>query len=279
VSPAERLVRWYPLAWRERYGDELVALLEDTADEGGGRLRIAVRCRIAIAGLAERGRESGLTGDRAGRTDRARMGALVVAWAGTVFACAGAALAKRSEHLGSATARDVLQAGAAVAALVVVVAAVAASRATVDLLRRDGWSPIARHVRRAVVLTVVGAAATAGLVAWAHSLPPATREHGSGAYGVAFAGWAILLAAALASWTGVAFSLGRRLDLSRRGLASATWSAALLAATMVAMTVTAVVWWTTSPTTGMVQFAPILAVMVAADAAASFGAIRARRTV
>ena len=43
MRPA-RLLRWYPRAWRERYGEELLALIQDTLDEGRPtwRLRLGV---------------------------------------------------------------------------------------------------------------------------------------------------------------------------------------------------------------------------------------------
>jgi len=51
-----RLLRWYPRAWRERYGDEFLALVEDTLDgrEPGWRLHLSV----VWAGLRERGRRA-----------------------------------------------------------------------------------------------------------------------------------------------------------------------------------------------------------------------------
>jgi len=34
TSPRNRALRWYPRAWRERYGDELLALVEDYSEDG-----------------------------------------------------------------------------------------------------------------------------------------------------------------------------------------------------------------------------------------------------
>jgi hypothetical protein len=48
----QSLLRWYPASWRERYGDELVALLEDRSY--GGRLTLHARLELAWAGLRER---------------------------------------------------------------------------------------------------------------------------------------------------------------------------------------------------------------------------------
>ena len=43
MKPAS-LLRWYPRAWRDRYGEELLALIQDTLDEGhpAWRLRLGV---------------------------------------------------------------------------------------------------------------------------------------------------------------------------------------------------------------------------------------------
>jgi hypothetical protein len=51
MKPA-RLLRWYPRAWRDRYGDELAAVIQDDLDEG----RPAWRLRLSVAGGGERGR-------------------------------------------------------------------------------------------------------------------------------------------------------------------------------------------------------------------------------
>jgi hypothetical protein len=54
-----RLLRWYPRAWRERYGEEFLAMVEDGLD--GQRLGWRLRVSVAGAGLRERGRFSGRT--------------------------------------------------------------------------------------------------------------------------------------------------------------------------------------------------------------------------
>ncbi len=50
---AAKLLRWYPRAWRDRYGEEFLAMVEDSLDgeRPGRRLRLSV----AWAGLRERG--------------------------------------------------------------------------------------------------------------------------------------------------------------------------------------------------------------------------------
>ena len=55
ADDARRVLRWYPRAWRRRYGDELLALLEDMY----GDEPLSVRCRISLcsSGTIERMRE------------------------------------------------------------------------------------------------------------------------------------------------------------------------------------------------------------------------------
>ena len=52
---AQRSLRWYPPAWRRRYGEELIALLEDTYADGP----IPLSCRRSLfrSGMTERVRE------------------------------------------------------------------------------------------------------------------------------------------------------------------------------------------------------------------------------
>jgi hypothetical protein len=47
-----RLLRWYPRAWRDRYGKEFLAMVEDTLD--GGRPGWRLRLGVIRAGLRER---------------------------------------------------------------------------------------------------------------------------------------------------------------------------------------------------------------------------------
>jgi hypothetical protein len=46
-----RVLRWYPAAWRDRYGEEMVAFLDDT--HGDGRLPWRVTVGLAWAGCHE----------------------------------------------------------------------------------------------------------------------------------------------------------------------------------------------------------------------------------
>ena len=56
MRPA-RLLRWYPRAWRERYGEELLVLIQDTLDEGRPTWRL--RLGVIWGGLRERVHQAG----------------------------------------------------------------------------------------------------------------------------------------------------------------------------------------------------------------------------
>ena len=61
----ERVLRWYPPAWRSRYGDEMAALLEDTYVSASD-VPLGERVALATSGLAERVREADLVGSTGG---------------------------------------------------------------------------------------------------------------------------------------------------------------------------------------------------------------------
>ena len=157
-------LRWYPPSWRARYGDELVALLDE---EYGGTVPGKVRLSLVTGGLRQRARQSGLVGDTAPATDGMRAGALVVLAAWTAFVIAGASFAKFSEHFDEALphrsgahrvpdlAFTLLQTVAGVASLMVVAGAVLALPAFVRFLRAGGWASVRRHFMRALVCTAL----------------------------------------------------------------------------------------------------------------------------
>jgi hypothetical protein len=49
---ARRVLRWYPAAWRRRYGEELIAMLDDT--HGHDELPRRTRMSLIRSGLTER---------------------------------------------------------------------------------------------------------------------------------------------------------------------------------------------------------------------------------
>jgi hypothetical protein len=92
-------------------------------------------------------------------------------------------------------------------------------------------------------LTAVAAAATVGLVVWAHGLTDRQRNGDDVAFAIAFAAWALLGVACLFAWTAAAIATARRLALPAATLRAGAWIASAVTAAMVAMTAATAVWW------------------------------------
>ena len=245
-------LRWYPRSWRARYGDELIALLDD---EYGGHLPCLVRIGLVTGGLRQRVRRSGLTGDSGPAADGVRGGVLVVLAAWTAFVIAGASFAKFSEHFDEAlphrsgahrvpdVAFTVLQAAAGVASLLVIAGALFAAPAFVRFLRTGGRTTLRSHIRRALAWTALTVTATVPLLLWAHHLTPHQRNNGIHWYGALFLLWAGLIVITLTLWTVLAVAAGRRLELPTPLLTAEAVLAAAVAGAMVIMVGATVVWW------------------------------------
>jgi hypothetical protein len=296
------LLRWYPREWRERYGDEFAALMEDSLN--GARPTLRFRLSIVGAGLRERGHQGGLLGEGSAAGDRVRAGSLLVLCAWAVFVVAGASFSKLSEQFDSAVpaasrslpwgAFKTIQMVAVVAGILVGVGALAAVPACLRFLRDGGWRAARRHVRRATAVTTVTVVASIGLVAWANSLSYAQRNGGSSLYGLAFLVWAVLIATTLALWTVVAVALGRRLVLARSLLAFEALLATAVTAAMIAIAAATAIWWaaiavdapwflhgTASGTPGSAfepRLAVTMALMLSAVIAAGYGVARIMRS-
>jgi hypothetical protein len=296
------LLRWYPPAWRERYGEELVVLMEDHSGEQP--LSRKVKLSLIRAGLRERFHESGLVGGQLSPTERARAGALLVLCAWTAFVVAGASFSKASEHFAQAlsvssraipqAAFDVVAALGVIGATLVAVGALAALPAFVHFVRVGGWPSIRGHVLRASVLTAVTVGAVVPLSAWAHHLDELQRNGGDGVYSGAFVAWALLVAATLAQWTAAGVVAVRRIDFTRRVLHFEATLAVVVAGTMALITAATALWWGTmaadapwflqgaqtgtSPPPFNVQLALTVALMLGALLVATYGVVRVARS-
>jgi hypothetical protein len=250
-SPIAGLLRWYPAAWRERYGEELAGLIEDDLD--GRPITLRFRLSMVRAGLRERGHQSGLTGHAAPPPDRVRAGFLLVLAAWTAFVAAGTVFAKLSEHFAhavpggahaiSVTAFGVVQVLATICALLVLAGALTAGAALRRFLRAGGWRSVCRPVLRAAGATVVAAAALTWLTLDASTLTSAARNGGDRLYSAGFVLVALLLGTALTLWTVAAVAIARRLTLSRRVLAMEAAAASAVTAGMILMTAATASWW------------------------------------
>jgi len=246
-----RALRWYPSAWRARYGDELGALIEDQLDGCPPTMRFSMN--LALAGLKERAREAWNVGPSASPAERARSGILLVLGGWTAFVVAGTSFAKLAEHYPDALSRpdrvlpthafDVVMVAAAIAGAMVVLGAGLLLPAFVRFIRAGGWGEIRRRVLGAIAVTGVALALGVGMVSWAGSLSPAQRNGANAAYAVTFACLALLGSAAVALWARVAGAALRRLEFSRPILLVESGLAAVVGAGMATMTVATAIWW------------------------------------
>jgi hypothetical protein len=170
-----------------------------------------------------------------------------------LFALGGFGVQKASEHWQAVTpaadqgvpaaAFDVLFVTAAAGSALVLLGVAVSLPHLAALLRGGAWTEIRRPIVRAAFLSLLTAAATFGLAAWAHSLTPAARNGSDHAYGGAFLAWVLLLAACLLAWAAAAAAAARRLSLSPRLLRLQVFLAATVSAAMVVTTIATAVWW------------------------------------
>ena len=279
---SSRLLRVYPAAWRERYGAELIDLIEAGSD--GGRISVRVRLDVIAAGLAQRLRSAGLVGDDVPPELRIRAGVLVVLSAWAAFVVAGLGLAKTAEHWQAMTpqadrgmpaaAYDVVLLGAALGTLAVLLGIVLTTRPLLAFLRSGGWTKIHRPVLRAFGSTGLTIVVLLGVVVWAHRLTVEQRNGGDVLYSAAFLILCVCGIASIGLWTRAAIVTAEQLELSG---ASLRWETALAAATtamMVAMTVSSTVWWASVAGSSPVRMFGLTLLMVAATSLATAGTIR-----
>ncbi|MBV8561089.1 MAG: hypothetical protein JO050_09955, partial [Acidimicrobiia bacterium] len=204
MKPARRdrtkLLRWYPPAWRERYGEELLALIED--DVGEGKPDFRLRLSLVGHGLAERIREAGSARPSPSEDRALRGGSLVVLVAWAAFIVGGAGFSKTAEHFDAAVPAqthilpqlsfDVVVIAAVLAGLVVVAGAAIAVPAFVRLVWAGRWPELRGHVMRAGLVTATTVALTIPLSLWAHTLTDSQRNGASTGYGMAFLAWVAL---------------------------------------------------------------------------------------
>jgi hypothetical protein len=287
MSPSRRtrlLLRLYPRTWRARYGAELEELIEHEPATLRGSLD------VARAAGRERLRAAGLAGEGIEPDERARSGALLVLWAWVLFALAGLALQKGSEHWTTGTrahdhalagtAFGIVEIAAAIGSVLMLGAIGAALPRIATLLRRGGWSQIRRPIVRSCVASALAALAVAGLVGMAHGLDVRQRNGHDLGYSAAFVACALLVAGALVCWTIAATAVARRLERPPRARRLEARAAAGVTSVMAVTTVAATVWWAALPRSASVGVSPLLvaetALMAAATALGAIGTRRAR---
>ncbi|MGH9018344.1 MAG: hypothetical protein ACRDY1_11405 [Acidimicrobiales bacterium] len=283
-------LRWYPPSWRQRYGDELVAFMEDTYGQG----RVPWRSRLGLigGGLVERRRQTFGTGSDDPGT-RLRGGALLVLAAWAPFIVAGIIFAKFSEHwtgtvpLDARTvptvSYDAVVGAAVVGAGVVALGAVLALPAFLRFLAGGGWARLRRPVLGAGGVTLITAAYGAALTAWAHGLTDGQRNGGSWSYSVGFMIGALLVVLTVIAWTAVAVTAAAAVDLRATVLRVEGSLALVLTVVMVGVLAGIVSWWADLAASargflvGSPHAWPLPPALVVAGACMAFGAVIAGR--
>ena len=245
------LLRWYPRAWQARYGDELVALMEDTY--AAGKIPLQGRLGIIRSGISEHLAELGIRPDGGDPNEQVRSGALLILGSWALFVIAGAGFAKFTEHWDAATppadrwlpagAYDLVQWSAGIAAAILLVGAMASLPSFARFLSDGGWRQIRRSFVRAAIVTATTASLTLGIVIWAHHIGPQQRNGGSWSYLGAGMVWVLLIVATILTCTTATVSTARRLELSPRVVRLEGALALLLTLAMVAIAAGTLVWW------------------------------------
>ncbi len=248
---AQRALRWYPAAWRVRYGSELVDLIEDTY----GEKPMGARAYVSLmrAGIAQRVRDAIDMSGQSAPVEPVREGALTV-WCGwACFVVAGAGFAKYSEHWDVATAWNhraipafammLVQVCAFVGAGLCAVAAVVSLSSVWRHLRVSGARDFGRLVRPGLIAALLAASSTSAVIVVAHHSSSAQRNGASSTYTFLGLGWSAMLIASLAVMTWNVGRLVRRLQYSRRQLTVLAVVSRLLSLSMLVIFASFVVWW------------------------------------
>jgi hypothetical protein len=260
MKPAS-LLRWYPRAWRERYGEELLALIQDTLDEGRPRWRL--RLGVILGGLRERGHQAGqaakAAAKRAARPDR-----------GWHLFVAGLVLATLPEALTGSPppargwrtpAADGVLAAVALTGAVVVASGLMALPALVRFLRAGGWPKIRHRVMRAAGATVGAGAVLAGVSAASGSRSAAQLDASWVlSAGLLVAGVAIAVAIGL--WAAAAVATARQLALAPRVRAAQLVLGAVIRVTVTVMFVSLILWWSATQSSVVLLVMALLNLML-----------------
>jgi hypothetical protein len=295
------LLRWYPPGWRDRYGDELVALLEDELDGSVPTTRL--RVSLAAAGIRQRARWSGVAGDRGDPPLRLRSGALVVLAGWTVALVGAGAFAKSSEHIPTGRpavplalahdARAAVEIVGVTCGLLVSVGALLALPATARYVRGGGWPAVRRRVAAAATAAVGLGIASVGLGGWAHHLDAHARNGGDPVYSAAFLAWGALVAVTLGLVAAAVIATARRVTLTRAVLRAEGTLAVAVAVLVAALTAATGLWWAavaegapwflagtppgTTPPPVTVELVLVGGCLALATVVAAYGAVRVLR--
>ena len=292
------VLKWYPQAWRDHYGEELAMFLHDRYGESS--IPMWARLSMTRSGLVERLRVGGMVGTSVDSDRRVRGGSLLVLCAWGVFVIAGAAFAKYAEHWPLATppvdrripavAMGAVQVGAFAGALIVLVAGLITVPAFANLVRSAGWRSLWSTMRVMSVTTIVAGIASLMIIAWIRHLGPSQTNASSWAWKAVGVTWGLLVVGALACGAGTVVALVNRLELSQRVTKALGVLALAMVAVLALIFAGTLSWWFSTaihapwPFGGLIPRPPISptplamvilsALMLSGLALAGYGAVR-----
>ncbi len=250
-NPYRRMIRWYPPAWRERYGTEMAALLEDrylTASAVPWRARMG----LIRSGLAERARAAGLQGSAPGPAEQVRAGSVMVLSGWALFLVGGAVFAKFADNWSAMTPSPTRwMAGDSYDAVALLGILGCAWWVWRDVVGRAVDAPRARQemgIGAPILAKSVGGGGIAvvllgGAVAWAHHSSQHDRNGGLAIHGALFVVVGLAAVAAVGCATAAAVSVARRIELSSNVLRMLGLIALALSGVMALLLTGIVVWW------------------------------------
>ena len=245
------VLKWYPRTWRDRYGDELVSLLDDTY----GDQQVPLRTRLSMmkAGSTERLRWVGFVGDSVEPDRRVRGASLVVLCAWALFVVAGSGFAKYAEHWDRVTplhdravpsdAFTAVQVAAFTGVVIFCVSTLVALPAFVRFIRGHGWAPIRRPLSVMLITSSIAMVATVGIVVWSHHFGSSPLNSGLWPYKAAGITWGILVVSAIAAGAGAIVAVVSRLEPSPRTSRALGILALLMAIVLVVVFAGMLTWW------------------------------------
>lgn len=239
MKPAS-LLRWYPRAWRERYGEELLALIQDTLEEGRPTWRL--RLGVIRGGLRERGHQA-WRAMRAAATWRTVLDRWTLFMTGLVLASLPEAVTVSLPQPRGwpALAADAMLAAVALTGVTVLASGLMILPALIGFLRAGGWPKVRRQIMRAAVATAVAAGILAGLSAAADSRSYAQQSASWFFFGRQAAGVAIAVAIGL--WAAAAAATARHLTLTPRARAAQLVLGPVIQTMALAMFIALTLWW------------------------------------
>lgn len=245
-------LKWYPRSWRDRYGEDLEAFLEDRY--GVGPVPRSARLSMIRSGTVERLRAGGIIGSAVDPDVSVRGGSLLVLSAWGMFVVAGSAFAKYTEHwplatphvdyLLPATAMGAVQASAALGVVILAVAGILTLPALVGFVRSEGWRSMWELLKPSAISVAVAGLASIVVIAWNQHVGSSTGADVA-PLGLRVAGFAggLLVVGALAVCCGTAVAIVFRLRLSHRVTSMLGTLTVAMTGVLVVIFGGALTWW------------------------------------